>query len=57
MRMYIYNVLRMILNIRNIKINYSRESKCCTSYDKNQKQNLFITILMGPECNCPFISK
>jgi hypothetical protein len=45
----------MILNIRDIKLIIPENESFVRSYDENQKHNFFITVLMGPAGNCPFI--
>jgi hypothetical protein len=50
MRICIYSPLRTIL-----KLIILENASVVRSHDESQKQNFFITILMGPAGNCTFI--
>jgi hypothetical protein len=52
MRIYVYNLLKIIRNIRDIKINYSWEYKCCTFLWWKSKTELLYNNINGTADNC-----
>jgi hypothetical protein len=55
MIIYIHNLLSMILNVTDIKINNLENARFVLSYDENKRQNFITSVLKGHASSCAFV--